>query len=230
MGDLIGLGTYTLVEAGRLLNLRPGKIGRWLRGHKVEGRPYERLWIPEIDLGDGRVFLGFRDLMEVRVADAFIRKGMSAVRMRAAIALARGALGRDHPLSTNNFRTDGRDIFLQVIETSEDGAERTRLLNLFRRQYEFREVIEPLLSTVEFDEDGSPLLWWPEGREAGVLIDPARSFGAPIEAETSVPTSVLATAARYGSMQEVAAAYAVPIAAVERALAYEDRMEERKAA
>lgn len=43
MGNLIGLETYTLVEAGCLLNLRLGKIGRWLRGHKVEGRPYERL-------------------------------------------------------------------------------------------------------------------------------------------------------------------------------------------
>lgn len=230
MGELIGLGTYTLSEAGRLLGVRPGKIGRWLRGHQIGERPYERLWVPEIDLGDGRVFLGFRDLMEVRVADAFIAHGVSAVRIRSAIEIAGQLLGRDHPLSTNRFRTDGREIFLQVIETDEDGTQRERLLNLFRRQYEFREIIDPILKTVDFSDDGSPLLWWPAGRKAGVVVDPARSFGAPIEVGSSVPTAVLAGAARHHGVQGAAAVYAVSPVAIHRAIEFEAGLEERKAA
>ncbi|ASY58509.1 hypothetical protein SS05631_c35970 [Sinorhizobium sp. CCBAU 05631] len=74
--------------------------------------------------------LDFRDLMEIRVADAFIRAGISAIKVRAAIQIAREELGRDHPLSTDRFRTDGRKIFLHVIETDPDGQERERLLNM----------------------------------------------------------------------------------------------------
>lgn len=230
MGELIGLGTYTLAEAGRLLGVRPGKIARWLRGHKLGEKTYEPLWTPEIDLGDDRVFLGFRDLMEVRVADAFIREGVSAMRVRATIEIAREMLGQDHPLSTDRFRTDGREIFLRVIERDEDGNEREKLLNLFRRQYEFREIIEPILKTVQFGEDGSPRLWWPAGARAKIVVDPARAFGAPIEADSSVPTAILAAAAKHQGLREAAAAYAVSQASVKRAVEFEAGLEQRKAA
>jgi hypothetical protein len=228
-GELIGLGTYTLAEAGRLLGVPPDKIARWLRGHQAGKKIYAPLWRPEIDLGDDRVFLGFRDLMEVRVADAFIQQGISAQKVRAAILLAQNILGRDHPLSTDRFRTDGREIFLQVFETDEDGNERERLLNLFRWQNEFRHIIEPILKTVDFGEDGSPEPWWPAGRRAHIIVDPARSFAAPIEAESSVPTSILATAERYHGARE-AAAYAVSEASVRRAVEFETSLEQRKAA
>jgi hypothetical protein len=119
MDNLIGVGVYPPAQAGRLLHVRPSKISRWLRGHSVQGKAYEPLWTPEISLGDERVFLGFRDLMEVRVADAFIRDGVSAIRVRATITAAREVIGQDHPLSTDRFRIDGREIFLHIIETDE---------------------------------------------------------------------------------------------------------------
>jgi hypothetical protein len=230
MGDLIGLGTYTPAEASRLLGVSAGKIARWLRGHQIREKIYAPLWTPEIDLGDGRVFLGFRDLMEVRVAEAFIREGVPPVRVREAIEIAREMLGQDHPLSTDRFRTDGRVIFLRVIEQDEDGIEREKLLNIFRRQYEFREIIEPILKTVDFGKDGTPRVWWPAGRRVAILVDPARAFGAPIDAESSVPTAILATAAKHQGVRETAAAYAVSEASVRRAVEFETRLEERKAA
>ena len=55
----------------------------------LRGKPYEPLWTPKISLGDERVFLGFHDLMEVRVAGAFIRAGVSAIRVRSTITVAR---------------------------------------------------------------------------------------------------------------------------------------------
>ena len=230
MSELIGLGLYTPAEAGRLLHVAASKISRWLRGHHIGSHPYEPLWTPQVNLDDGRIYLGFRDLMEVRIADKFINHGVSPQRVRAAIRLASEIMGESRPLSTARFRTDGRDIFFQVVETDENGDQRERLLNLFRRQYEFRQIIEPLLKTVEFDEEGIPLLWWPQGRRANVVIDPARSFGQPIEAVSSVPTAILAAAGRREGITAAAQAYDVPAASVRHAIRFEATMEEQAAA
>jgi uncharacterized protein (DUF433 family) len=230
MENLIGVGLYTPVEAGRLLRVQPAKISRWLRGHDVKGKDYTALWTPEVDLGDGKVFLGFRDLMEVRVADAFIRHGVSAHRVRAAIAEARHLMQQDHPLSTNRFRTDGREIFLHIIETDSDGVERERLLNIFRKQYEFKGILDPLLKSVDFGSDGNPAAWWPAGRRLHVVVDPDRAFGAPIDSVSSVPTAILANVAREIGVKETAQAYEVSELSVRHALDFEASMDQQRAA
>jgi hypothetical protein len=230
MDALIGVGLYTPTEAGRLLQVPPKKITRWLRGHTIGNHQYPALWSPEVSIDDQRMFLGFRDLMEVRVADAFIRAGVSAVRVRRAIEIAREIVGQDHPLATNRFRTDGREIFLQVIETDETGQQRERLLNLFRKQYEFKGIIEPILKTVDFSEDGAPVLWWPKGRPGQIVLDPKRAFGQPIEASSSVPTATLAAAARQEGIKGAAQAFEVSEAAIVRALQFEDSLMPRLAA
>lgn len=230
MSNLIGLGLYTPAEASRLLHVPASKISRWLRGHHIGVHQYDPLWAPQVNLGDGRIYLGFRDLMEVRIADKFISYGILPQRVRSAIRLASEIMGEDRPLSTARFRTDGRDIFFQVVETNENGEQRERLLNLFRRQYEFRQIIEPLLKTVEFDQQGIPLLWWPLGRRANVVIDPERSFGQPIDAASSVPTAILAAAGRREGVAAAAHAYDVPATSVRHAIRFEATMENRAAA
>ena len=230
MQKLIGLGLYTPAEAGKLLRIPAAKISRWLRGHTVGNRHYEPLWNPQVDLGDERIFLGFLDLMEVRVAGAFIAGGVPPVRIRAAIRLAQDVVAKSHPLSTNRFLTAGREIFLHVIERDEDGVERERLLNLFRRQFEFKEILDPILKAVEFGEDGYPSKWWPAGRRANIVVDPARSFGAPIDVESSVPTKVLAAAGSNLGLQSAARTYEVSESAVRRAIDFEAKMELRLAA
>ena len=224
---LVGIGLYTLAEAGRLVQVAPSKISRWLRGHDVDGRHYEPLWHSQVDLGDDGMFLGFRDLQEVRIVAAFIAEGLSSQRVRQAIGLARDLVGDERPLSTKRFRTDGRSIFLQVVE--EDGQ--TRLIDLFKRQFAFREIVEQSLSNLEHDDDGAPSIWWPLGKGGSVVVDPARSFGQPIEAETSLPTATLAAAAKAeGSQQAAARAWGVPLRSVRRAVAFEEQMDLRKAA
>ena len=229
MEQLIGVGLYTPAEAGRLLHVSPAKISRWLRGHDARGTHYESLWTSQVEVGDGKVYLGFRDLMEVRIADKFIGYGMPPQRIRAAIRLAREVIREDRPLSTDRFRTDGRDIFLRVAEKDEQGEERERLLNLFRRQYEFKQIIEPLLKTIDFDDRGAPLQWWPLGKRGHIVLDPARSFGQPIDSATSVPTAVLAAAGRQESLATAARIYEVPPAAIQRAIQFEAQMSLRAA-
>jgi uncharacterized protein (DUF433 family) len=229
--DLIGVGLYTPADAGRLIHVPPAKISRWLKGHQIHGQSYPALWTPEISLGDGRLFLGFRDLMEARVANAFIEAGVSAIKVRSAIEVARELIGQDHPLSTNRFRTDGREIFLRIVDRDSEGQEREQLLNLFRRQYEFKSVLDPVLKTVDFGADGAPHLWWPGGRRLNVVVDPGRAFGQPIDPLSSVPTAILAAAARMeGGTRGAARDYDVSETSVRHALEFETSMEQRLAA
>ena len=72
--SLVGIGLYTPSEAAQLIGVSAPKITRWLRGHSIGDKTYEPLWHSQVNLEDGHTYLGFRDLMEVRVADAFIQQ------------------------------------------------------------------------------------------------------------------------------------------------------------
>ncbi len=224
---LIGMGLYTPAEAGRLLGITASRITRWLRGHTIEDTHYPPLWEPQLDLGEDGLFLGFRDLQEVRVAAAFIGQGLSAQRVRRAIDLGRETIGDQHPLSTARFRTDGRSVFLQVVEASGEA----HLLDLFKKQFAFRDVLERSLDNLDYDSAGIPKRWWPLGKAAAIVLDPQRSFGQPIEDESSVPVDVLAAAAAAeGTPERAALVWDVPVRSVTRALAFEAAMASRRAA
>jgi len=228
--NLIGIGLYTAADASRLLGIPAPRLVRWLKGYTHEGRDYAPLWKSQIDLGDMRIYLGFRDMMEARVANKFIQMGVAAQHIRETIRSARDVLGSDRPLSTNQFRTDGQSIFLRIIATDADGRERERLLNLFKKQYEFSSVINPLLKDVEFDPQGAPSAWWPAGRAGKILIDPGRAFGQPIDAQSSVPVTILAHNGKRQGIDATARAYDVPKASVRRAMEFMGATELRRAA
>jgi len=217
---LLGVGLYTPAEASRLLRVPAGKIVRWLRGHEVKGKWYDRLWRPQIDLGDDKTYLGFRDLMEMRTAHAFMERGVSAIMIRRAIEEARRYVDDERPLSTKKFMTDGRSIFLEIADESGDA----KLIDLFKGQYAFKRIIEASLRGVEF-EGIVPARWWPASMAQKIVVDPDRSFGQPIEADSGVPTSVLAAAAKAeGSVEAAACIWQVPAQSVKRAVKFETEL------
>lgn len=226
--DLVGIGLYTLAEAARLAGTAPAQLARWLRGYSVGGKRYPALWAPQVDLDDGKLYLGFRDLMEARVARAFIAEGVSPQTIRAAILRARELIGDERPLSTGRFKTDGKAIFIELA-TSRAGDE--GLLELVRGQWNFREIVAQTLKDIDLGPDGAPLRWWPRGKAAGIVVDPARAFGQPIDAATSVPIAALSAAVGVeGSAEAVARAWEVPLATVRRAIEFAGERAARKAA
>lgn len=215
--DFIGIGLYTPAEAARLIKVPAGKIVRWLKGHAANGKTYGPLWQSQIDFGDGAVYLGFRDLIEMRAAHAFMEMGISAVMIRRAILEARTLINDTHPLSTTKFRTDGYSIFVELL--TEDGD--SRLLDIFKRQYAFRKILEQGLKDVEFDGI-APGRWWPVSQEKKIVVDPARSFGQPIDEETGIPTARLVAAVKAeGSVDAAARVWAVKPATLRRAMDFE---------
>jgi uncharacterized protein (DUF433 family) len=224
--NLIGIGLYTPAEASHLLSISAAKIVRWLKGHRIGERPYAPLWRPQVDIGDGHIYLGFRDLMEMRVANAFISRGLSPQKVRRAIEIARSMLKEDRPLSTARFRTDGRTVFIQLKK--EDGSD--EMVDLFLRQHVFREIIEPSLKNIDFT-DGIPSRWWPRGKQARIVLDPQRAFGQPIEVDTGVPTAALAAAVEAeGSMEAAARIWSVPVAAIRHSVEFQKGLERQLAA
>ncbi|MFT6607148.1 MAG: hypothetical protein ACJA2X_002358 [Halocynthiibacter sp.] len=215
--NLIGIGLYTPIEAQRLLGVSASKIGRWLSGHERKGVRYAPLWEPQIDLNDGAVYLGFRDLMEVRAANQFLDAGVSPQAVRRAIIVAQEYVDAERPLSTTRFKTDGRSIFLEIAEGEGD----KKLLDLFKKQYAFSKIMERSLKDVEFDGI-TPSRWWIGSQKSGVVLDPQQSFGQPIEHETGIPTVVLAKAVEAeGSVTKAAKAWCVERKHVQRAVDFE---------
>ncbi len=218
MDDLVGIGLYDRQEAARLVGVQPGMVARWLRGYRSSaGNDVEPMWRADVQI-PGELTLSFRDLMELRATTAFRRAGLSAQMIRKAIRKAEEVLGTDHPFSTARFRTDGARIMLEV----EPDAGEPKLLDVFKNQYVIGRLIEQSLSDVTFD-GMSPVQWRPRGAKGGILLDPERSFGQPVEECCYVPTRTLAdaVASERGDVDKVARLYEVPVRSVRRALQFE---------
>jgi uncharacterized protein (DUF433 family) len=218
--SLIGVGLYSPAEAAALTSIPSRKIHRWLRGHAIDGKEYPPLWTSYLEKFDAAsLYLSFLDLVQLRVADAFIREGLSPQKVRRAVQYGAEIVSSVYPFASARFRTDGKTVILHVLD-ADQGDE--RLIDLFKHgQYLMQRVIEPSLKGLEFEGD-TAARWWPLGRAKGIVIDPKRQFGQPIDDATGVPTSILAQAAKAeGSAGQAAKLFKVPTSSVNRAVAFE---------
>lgn len=84
--SMIGLGLYTPVEAAALTHVNAPKIRRWLCGHAIGETSYPALWKSQLEKFDmEQLCLSFLDLVQLRVAKAFIEAGLSPQKVRRAI-------------------------------------------------------------------------------------------------------------------------------------------------
>jgi len=220
--ELLGTGIYSVSEAARLSRVSASRIRRWLKGYQFATQTGVSsslpVWTPELAPIDGYLSLGFRDLLEVRFVDAFLREGVSWPTIRKAGQRGREMFADTHPFSTARFKTDGRAIFVELCNETEDPV----IVELVKRQQYFNQIIRPYLKGVEFSGD-APVRWWPMGKDNVVVIDPARAFGQPIVNDRGVPTAVLAQAVRaMGSVNDVARWYEVRERSVAQAVNYEE--------
>jgi uncharacterized protein (DUF433 family) len=224
--DLIGVGLYTVPEAARLTRVSRARIRRWLLGYAKTGhheqRAYSAVWRSDLAPIDGMVALSFADLMEVRFIDAFRRAGVSWRTIRRAAERATMLFNRNHPFSTQRFRSDGKSIFAELVKETGEKV----LLDLARSQFAFEQIISPSLYTgLDFSVHDEVIRWWPMPRRKGIVIDPQRSFGQPIVAKEGVPTLILKRA--YDVEQNVKAVadwFEVSPKAVKDAIAFEKQL------
>lgn len=221
----LGIGSYTVPEAARLLRIPPRKISRWLAGYSYQsqkGVPVEQppLWVPQLPANEDRIELGFRDLVELRFVDAFLAGGLPLLVVRRCLSHAREIVDDAHPFSTRRFRTDGRTIFL---ETAKD-ADVSELLDLKSKQFVIRDVIERTFRDLDIEDD-IVVRWRPLDGKPSIVIDPLRSFGQPIAERYGVPTRVLYDAAKAeGSAEHAARVFEMSASAVRDAVRFEQSL------
>lgn len=218
----LGIGYYTANEAARLLKIPVLNVNRWLRGYdyKYRGASYhsEPLWTPELPSYDNKIEMSFRDLIELRFVESFLRAGLGLKTIRHCLDLARDSVNDVRPFSTQKFRTDGRTIFLDTIRKSGE----SELLDLKKQQYVIKQVIERSFKDLDI-EANAVARWRPFKGKESIVIDPKRAFGQPIAANYGVPTQVLAEAVSVErSVARVARIFEVPPAVVKDAVSFEE--------
>ncbi|MER9535232.1 hypothetical protein [Mesorhizobium sp. M0586] len=194
--------------------------GLHLRREEVEHR-IAPLWSSQWPIIDNHLEIGFHDLIELRFVKAFTGAGVGLLAVRNCIEYARECVNDERPFSTRRFQTDGRTIFLEGIERSGE----TKLLDLKRRQYVFRQVIERTFKDLDIEDD-AVARWRPFNGKQSIVIDPHRSFGQPIASKYGVPTVALAQAVEAeGSVEKVARLFDVSATAVRDAMKFEESLQ-----
>lgn len=225
---LIGTGLYSLPQASRLVGADLRSVRRWMLGYR---RPYRGevrssppLWRTQlVDADLAEPTIGFRDLLELRLVNAFAKHGVDLRVIRATADAARSSFGSDYPLTMKRFLTDGKRIFAEVIEETGE----TRILDTARGQYVFTVIVTPsLYAGIEYEGDVAAR-WFPlGGGKKSVVVDPSIQFGAPIVAETGIPTDTLYAAfmAEGRDKKAVARIFDIDIRHVDAAIHFEQKL------
>ena len=210
---IFGEGIYTPQEAARLIGGSPMDIVRWTRGTSTSNP----IWHAHYEGLDDSTAISFLDLIEVRVVRAFRKAKVSLQSVRSAIKIAQEKYGIERPLSSLHFKTEGKDIVFQAIEDDENYE------SLSRKnpgQKIFGKIVDLSLRDLDY-EDGRAARWRPINHSK-IILDPARSFGAPIIEDLGISTATLARESKLGlSAREISNLYEIPLKMVAAALRYE---------
>lgn len=221
--ETFGLGLYSYADAARFIGGKPSELRRWLKGYSShqgeQSALHAPLWPPQW-AGSGIDGIGFRDLIELRFVRTFVACGVPLNLVRRTIEELHERLGKQYPFTSTTFKTDGRRIFMELLDGSGDAA----LVDVVKRQDVMKKIIAPSLREgVELNVDDKAARWFPMKGSRAVVFDPERSFGQPILEQSGVPTIAIVEALRAadGDEHRIARLYDVPLAEVRKAVAFE---------
>jgi uncharacterized protein (DUF433 family) len=231
--DLLGRGLYTIPEASRLLGCPSGTVRRWVQGY---GFPLSRwarshkpwLFEPALPRIKGETTLTFLDLVQLRVVQGFRGAGVPLQRIRTAAVTAADIFETSHPLASERFKTDGRDIFAHALDR---GADLGLVKLSAAAQKAFPQMVEESLREISYaTETKLAERWYVAGRDGGIVIDPRIAFGAPVIERVNVPTRVVWEQAQSEPEPDALARwFDLDLAQVRSALKYEERLLARAA-
>lgn len=219
----LGVGLYSYPMAAHILGVKSSTLRRWVTEYTDHAKAKRQLNRPIITryFSPEQRILSFLELVELHFVKLFRAEGVSMLTIRRASARAAQMFDTAYPFAVQRFDTDGKAVFASLISAS---GSTCLVEDLSRGQLAFERVVKPFFRRLDYFGDADALTLWPRERGGRVVLDPQRSLGKPMDAETGVLTSVLtdAVSADGGhSILEVANWYEVPIEAVEAAVAYE---------
>lgn len=188
--EVLDAPAYTLADAAQLLDLSYQQVRAWFKGTRVSK--------PLISSQGARApipTLSFLDVVELRVVTELLKLNVS---MRDIVRIHQWRAKRDptrRPYASQPiFLLGAKSAFFpegdQLVEANTAGQ-----LGIREIIEENADKIDPRMfylrdNELEFDT-GSGLVdkWWPMSTGSDVVIDPARSFGAPILSHYRIKTS-----------------------------------------
>ncbi len=215
------MGLYTIPMASRLIGVEPNKLRSWIDGYsQSDAQPIIHRQIPRVG---GKTVLGFLDLMESRFIRHFQAHGFSPQTIRKVSGKLRARHDVDHPFAMDKrFRTDGRAIFMESVESDDE----RRVLNLMNDNFEMPEIIDRSLFDTVFYVDDLASYWHPLKEVTPlVVVHPKFSFGRPVIKDVWIPTAILHKAyIAEGSICATAEDFEVDGEAVRQAVQFEQEL------
>ncbi len=181
--DILGRGIYAPREVADLVSLyrpvSPAKVRRWLFGRSDR----EPLLAPDYPVHES-AGASFLDMVDVLVVAELRRRGFTAQFVRRFQQRLQREDGGFHPLARKELVTLGKKVLVRTA----DELGNQELIDLATDQAYFSKGLEPLLKRIDYGRSLAER--W---RIApGVVVDPQRSFGAPVVDRVGVPTGILA--------------------------------------
>jgi len=218
-----GKGIYTLTTAAKILEMNPQKMRRWIKGYtypkNMECHLVKPLFKTDFEYNPDDVIISFLDLAELLFIKAFIQHGISVQKIRKAAVTASSLLNTSHPFAIRKIYTDGKSIFARIAKEEND----TSLLDLIKKQFQFDEIVEPILfECLDFNAYDCAERWWPLGKRKEIVLDPSRNMGQPILNKYNVRTELIYDLYKTNhSVNEISEWYELDKEAISTAISFE---------
>lgn len=190
---------YGIKEAARALGMSSATLDSWVNGRKYPTNAGEKFFKPLIDLtGVGR--LSFYNLVEAHILLSTRKKHcVEMPAIRRAFDYVRRTYPSAHPLLSESFLTDGKDLFVKKILRA-TGEEQTINVSSWG-QLGLGPILDLYLRRIERDKSGWPVkLFLIRTNWLGdmnvdpprvVVIDPEVSSGRPVVNGTGVMAEII---------------------------------------
>jgi uncharacterized protein (DUF433 family) len=220
---------YGIEEAARCLGMSAATLDSWVNGRKYPTATGQKFFKPLIELAaPGN--LSFYNLVEAHILLSTRKKHMVEMpSIRRAIDYVRKTYPSAHPLLSESFLTDGRDLFIKKIEGPK-GQEQTINVSSWG-QLGLGPILDFYLRRIERDDKGWPIklfpirMNWPGDLKSDpprvVVIDPAVSSGRPVVNGTGIMAEVIFGRFNTGEgIESIAADYGLTVPQIEEAIRY----------
>ncbi len=209
----LGIGLYSYADAARILAIPAATLQRWIKpGQGLLARV----------IAEPEHILTFQELIELHFIKIFRQENVSLKTIICAAQNAAKLYDTEHPFSVKRFDTDGRTIFSTLLEKNKENE--AIVEDLAHGQQVFSTIVRPFFKKLEYGNDAELVRYWPQGRSAGIVLDPQRKFGKPIDVESGIATSILyddSLANPNVDAAEIAKWYGIPTKTVLHAIEYE---------
>ena len=179
---------YTLREAAAIVGMPATTLHSWARGSSfkgVDGRHHTSQAIVTTTRSGRGAVVPFVGLAEAYVLAAFREAGVPMQRIRPALDRLERDLGLSAALTSERLKTDGAEVLWDYGQETGSGEITDPLVVVRNGQHVFRDVVERYLRTITYEQNRvSRIRLQQFGPE--VVVDPRRSFGAPVLASRSV--------------------------------------------